>query len=159
MTVNSWGCVCTDAVCEVVPLHEHQREVERMRELLLSFATSSWLNDHHKARIQAVLLGKPADQPAAGVIDDTGCWPFTRIPIAADQPPATLGELLRSSPETQERIIGDAAERGWAKQASDQQAACTRNEAALVQPAWDCACEMTDCPYCSARTADKSSGV
>jgi hypothetical protein len=41
------------------------QENVRLRELLLSFATSSWLNDHHKARIQAVLLSKPADQPAA----------------------------------------------------------------------------------------------
>jgi hypothetical protein len=108
MTVNSWGCVCTDAVCEVVPLHEHQREVERMRELLLSFATSSWLNDHHKARIQAVLLSKPAVQPD-GVV---------RCPKHGPIIPETHGQWCEE----------------WRNRTTDQQAACTKTDAGLVQP-------------------------
>jgi hypothetical protein len=56
VTVNSWGCVCTDAVCEVVPLHEHQREIERLRAE----------NAELKASVRLLTASiRATDQPAA----------------------------------------------------------------------------------------------
>jgi hypothetical protein len=44
-------------------LAEAERRNAEMADLLLSFTTSSWLNDHHKRRINAVLM--PADSASA----------------------------------------------------------------------------------------------
>jgi hypothetical protein len=44
-----------------------------MAELLLSFTTSSWLNDHHKRRINAVLM------PADSATDDRFDRPIVRL--------------------------------------------------------------------------------
>jgi hypothetical protein len=73
----------TGSVFDVVPasdydalaarLAEAERHNAEMAELLLSFTTSSWLNDHHKRRINAVLM------PADSATDDRFDRPIVRL--------------------------------------------------------------------------------
>ena len=74
-------------------LAEAERKSEAMRELLLSFATSSWLMDHHKQRIHAVLLPRTADSAPA-------------VPTHGGRP-MTLREVMDAEDSAEDRPVCD----------------------------------------------------